>query len=292
MPAGGVSVWLAALVGALSAGLGRIVAFLPALLGAIVILLIGWGISKLIQAAVTRGLEALHFNKLMDREGVNQSLQRAGVKRNSAQILGIIAYWFVFLLAIQAAISVLGIESLTTLMGAVILYLPRIFAAIVVIIAGAWAASFLARVTSASATTAGISYAGMLGSVVQGAVLFFTFAIALDVLGLSFPFLTTAFAIILGAFALAGAIAYGLGGREYATDTLAGRELRSVFQKGDRLVSTEIDGTVENIGPTMTTIRTEAGVVALQNSELMHQHVMHPERHKGEGGGSTRHRAA
>jgi hypothetical protein len=293
MPAGGISVWLVALIGALSTGLGRIVAIIPDLLGAIVILLIGWGIGKLIQVAVTKGLDALHFNQLMDREGVNQSLQRAGVKRSMDEVLGVIAYWFVFLLAVQAAISVLGIVSLTNLMNAVILYLPRIFAAIIVVIAGAWAASFLSRVTLASANTAGISYANTLGSVVQGTVLFFTFAIALDVLGLSFPFLTTAFAIILGAFALAGALAYGLGGREYASDTLAGRELRMVFQQGDRLVTNQIDGTVESIGPTMTTVRTEAGVVAMQNSELMHQHAMHPERRTGEGGGGTpRNRAA
>ncbi len=276
MPISGPSVWIGALIGALAAGFGRIIAALPALLGAIVILLIGWGIGKLIQALVTRGLRALHFNELMQREGINDALQRAEINTTASAILGIIAYWFVFLIAVYAAVGVLGIPALTTLMSTVILYLPKIFAAIIVVVVGAWAASFLGRVTRGSAETAHIAYSAMLGSVVQGAVLFFTFAIALDVLGLAFPFLTTAFAIIIGGLALTAAIAFGIGGREYAADMLAGRELRAHFMPGDRLMADQLDGTIASIGPTVTVVRTARGEVNMQNSELMHHHVTKP----------------
>ena len=273
MPAGGPSVWIGALVGALATGLSRVVAAIPSLLGAIVILLIGWGIGKLIQALVTRGLRAVHFDNLTEHAGINHALKRADIKADASGILGIVAYWFVFLIAINAAVSVLGIPALSALMSAVILYLPRVFAALLVIVIGAWASSFLARLTRASADTAGISYANVLGGIVQGAVLFFTFAIALDMLGLAFPFLTTAFAVILGGLALAAAIAFGLGGREYASDILAGRELKSVFVNGDRIVSDDLDGTITDMRPTLTVVRTTNGDVAVQNSELMHKHA-------------------
>jgi hypothetical protein len=287
MPAGGVSVWLAALVGALVGAVSRIVSFIPELLGALLILLIGWGIAKLVQVLVVKGLRAVHFNRLMDREGVNSALERADIRTSATEILGIIAYWFVFLFAIQAAVSVLGIPALTALMAAVILYLPRIFAALLVIVIGAVIANFLARLTRSSASAANIGYSGILGSIVLASVLFFTFTIALNILGLEFAFLLPAFVILLGAVALAGAIAFGIGGREYASDLIAGRELRTLFSTGDTLMSDEVTGTIAEMKPTFTVIRTDRGDVAMQNSELMHKHV----RRKStpmEGGGGMR----
>ena len=289
MPSGGISIWLATWLTSLATGLSRFVAFIPNLVGAIVILLVGWGIGKLIQAAVTRGLQALHFEKITERAGINDALRHADIKRGPSAILGIVAYWFVFLFAIQAAVNALGITALSTLMSSVILYLPRIFAALLIVIAGAWLASVLADITRASAQSAGIEYAGTLGSIVRGAVLFFAFAMALDFLGVSFPFLSTAFAILLGGVTLAAAIAFGLGGRQYATDVLAGRELRSMFHTGDRLSTEQVDGTVQDMRPTLTIVRTKRGDVPVQNRELMEGLTKHPQtRGGGESGGMPR----
>ena len=282
---GGPSVWFAALLGALATGLGRIITFIPALLGAIVILLIGWGIGKLVQLLITDGLRAVRLDRLTEHAGINDTLKRADIKRSPAAILGIVAYWFVFLIAIQAAVSVLGIPALTNLMTAVVLYLPRIFGALLVLIFGAWGASVLGRLTRASGNAARIPYADMLGTVVVGTTMFFVFAIALDVLGLTFPFLTTAFAIVIGTLGLAVAVAFGLGGREYASDVLAGRELRSMYNPGDRVTMTDMEGTVQEIRPTFTIVRTSRGDVAVQNTELMHKQVTKPSTPPSMGGG-------
>jgi hypothetical protein len=283
MPTTGISVWLGALIGALAAGLGRIVAAIPALLGALLILLIGWGIGKAVQWGVTRGLRALHFDQLTDRAGINRALSRANVRLDPAGILGVIAYWFIFLLAVNAAIGVLGITALTALATSFILYLPRIFAALLVLVAGAWLGSFLGRLTQDSAAAANIGFASMLGSVVLGTVLFFTFATALDLLGLGFPFLTTAFAILLGALALTAAIAFGLGGREYATDVLAGRTLRTFLNPGDYLVTDTAQGSVVAVQPMVTMLRTDRGDVTLQNSDVLRQHATKPTGQGGQG---------
>ncbi|HOF87216.1 MAG TPA: mechanosensitive ion channel [Armatimonadota bacterium] len=285
MPGGFVG-WVSALLTSLAAAVGAIIAFIPLLLAAVIILLIGWGIGKLAQTVVVNGLQALHFNRLMDREGITDALRRAEVKTTPAQILGVIAYWFVFLVAVYAAVSVMGITALTALMTAVVLYLPRIFGALLVVLLGAWAATMLARLTRTSATAAGISFAQILGNVVLGTVLFFAFAMALSVLGLDFPFLLTAFAILLGGLVLALTLAFGLGGREYAADMLAGRQLKMVLHEGDRLVTDNLDGTVASIGPTMTVIQTSGGEVAVQNAALMHHRLLHKKR-GGEGGGSV-----
>ncbi|MHB0937533.1 MAG: mechanosensitive ion channel family protein [Armatimonadota bacterium] len=279
----GPQVWLLTLIAALTAALGRIIAIIPSLLGAIVILLIGWGIGKLVQWLVTKGLRALHFNDLTARAGINQVLRRADIKTGPSAILGIIAYWFIFLIAVNAAVGLMGIPALTNFMNAVILFLPRIFAALLIIVFGAWAASLLADITRSSASAANISYADLLGNVVMGAALFFVFAIALDVLGLAFPFLTTAFAIIVGGLALAAAVAFGLGGREYASDVLAGRQLRAIYQAGDRITADDYEGTIQEIQPTMTILRTTRGEMSVQNSKLMNQHHL-IKGQRGQGG--------
>ena len=279
----GPQIWLLTLIGALTAALGRVIAIIPSLLGAIVILLIGWGIGKLVQWLVTKGLRALHFNDLTARAGINKVLQRAEIKTGPSAILGIIAYWFIFLIAVNAAVGLLGIPALTTFMNAVILYLPRIFAALLIIVFGAWGASLLGNFTRSSASAANIAYADLLGNIVVGATLFFVFAIALDVLGLAFPFLTTAFAIIIGGLALAAAVAFGLGGREYAADVLAGRQLRTIFHEGDRIVADDYEGTIQEVQPTMTILRTTRGEMSVQNSKLMNQHHLIKQQ-RGQGG--------
>lgn len=276
------SVWLVLKNSLLGALVG--VSFtLPRILGAFVILLIGWGIGKLIQWLVTRGLRAVHFNQLTEHAGINDVLERADINTGPAIILGIIAYWFVFLIAVNAAVWVLNIPALTGLMSAVILYLPRIFAALLVVVFGAWAASFLGRLTRGSARSAEIDYSDLLGSVIQGFALFFVFAIALDILGLPFPFLTVAFAIIVGGVMLAAAIAFGIGGREYASDIFAGRELRSFYHEGDRLVTEDVEGTVKTINLTYTVLNTTRGDITVPNRILMHQHPMKP-YHSQDGG--------
>lgn len=284
MPAGGASTWFGAFIGALAAGMGHIISAIPNLLGALIILLIGWGIGKLIQAVVTRVLNAVHFNDVTERAGINSVLSRADISARPSTILGVLAYWFVFLFAVNAAVSALGIPALSALISAVILYLPKVFAALLVIVAGAWIANALGRLTTTSATTAGISFAPVLGNIVLWSVLFFTFAIALNVLGLPFPFLTIAFAVIVGGMALAAALAFGLGGREYASDVLAGRELRTLFNTGDHFVAEDLEGMINSMRPTVTIVSTARGDIAVQNSELMRKHATKPS--PASGGGS------
>lgn len=284
MPAGGFAGWVSTMLTSLADAVGAIILFIPLLLAAIVVLLIGWGIAKLVQALVTKALHTAHLDRLMEREGLIDALRRAEISATPSRILGVIAYWFVFLIAVYAAVSVMGISALTALMTTVVLYLPRVFAAMLIIVVGAWASSFLARLTRATASTANIDFAPMLGNVVMGTVLFFTFAIALGILGLNFPFLVTAFAILLGGLVLAGTLAFGLGGREYATDWLAGRQLRTVLASGDRVMLADLDGTVKTIHQTTTTIQTTRGDVTVQNAEMLHHHLLRVNRTTGEGG--------
>lgn len=273
MPEGGASVWFGALIGALATGLGRIIAAIPDLLGALVILLIGYGIGKLLQLVVTKLLKAAHFDRLMEREGVTPALQRANINRTPAEILGIIVYWFIFLLAIQAAAGALGLTALTDAVESIILYVPNVIAALVIVLLGGWLASFLQRLTKGSADAAGISYASILGNLVLAFVLFFTFTIAMDVLGVNLTFLITAFAILLGGLALAGAVAFGLGARQMAADVLAGRELRNILQPGDTFTTDEMSGTLTEIRPTISMVRTPKGDVAVENTELLNKHM-------------------
>lgn len=274
MPQGGPSVWFGALIGSLATGLGRIISAIPDLLGALVIILVGYGIAKLLQLVVTKLLKAAHFDRYMDREGITPAMQKANISRTPAEVLGIFTYWLVLLLFINSAAGVLGLTALTRVVQAVLFYLPRVLGALIIVLVGAWLASFLSRLTNTASSAAGMKqYSSLLAGTVLWVVLFFTFAFALGTLGVDLTLITTVIAIILGGAALAFAIAFGLGARGKATDILAGRELRSMFNMGDTLATDTMTGTVVDMRPTYTVVRTDKGDMAVENTELLHSHV-------------------
>ncbi len=203
--------------------------------GAIVILLVGWGIGKLIQALVTRGLLALHFKQY---HRARRHQRCAAACRYQAWPLGYPGDRRLLVrlpVPSRRRVNALGITALSTLMSSVILYLPRIFAALLIVIVG-----------SLAGECAGGSHAriGAFRAASTTRRRWAPWSCRRPVLHLRhgagfprrlLPFLTTAFAILLGGVTLAAALAFGLGGRQLSADVLAGRELRSIFRLGDHL---------------------------------------------------------
>jgi hypothetical protein len=198
---------------ALAAVVGKVV---PAIVGALITLLIGYFIAKLFQA----GVRGLGTRLGLDRR-INSSSASAYVRRvtdSPARALGRLTYWLVMFFTISLAATVLGISGLTRFINAVYAYLPNVLAAALIliaagIIAGA-AAAFANRALQGTTT----------GKLVAGVVPAFVFSIAgfmvLDQLKIATPIVTITYAAIIGAVALGSALAFGLGGREVASRML------------------------------------------------------------------------
>src|SRR5215208_44762 len=194
----------------LSDGLGAIVGALPALIGALLILVVGFIIAKVLQGIVTRVLQSMGFQGWMESGGIKQFFDRSQTQQTPLSILGKLVFWLVFFIAITMAVDTLGISAISDVLAQFIAYIPQIIAAILILVLATLLANFVAGIVR------GATGSNVIGSVVQyGIVVFAAFA-ALTQLGIAPELIAPTFLILLGAVALAAAIAFGLGGQGVA----------------------------------------------------------------------------
>src|ERR687892_228919 len=188
--------------------------YLPQLIGAIVILIIGYIVAKVLQAVVGRVLQGIGFDGWMERGGIKQFFDRAETNQTPASILGALVFWFVFIIAITMAADALGIPQVSAVLAQLIAYIPSIIAAILILILAALLANFISGIVR------GATGSDILASIAQYAIIVYAVFADLTQLGVAVQLTANTFLIVLGAVALAAAIAFGIGGREVAQDIL------------------------------------------------------------------------
>jgi small-conductance mechanosensitive channel len=188
--------------------------YVPQIIGAIIILIIGYIVATVLQAVVSRVLQGIGFDSWMERGGIKQFFDRAETRETPATILGKLVFWFVFIIAITMATDALGIPQVSAVLGLLIAYIPSIIAAILILILAALLANFLSSIVR------GATGSGILASVVQYAILVYAVFAAITELGIAVELTAPTFLIVLGAVALAAALAFGIGGREVARDII------------------------------------------------------------------------
>ncbi len=193
-------------------------AFIPVLIGALLILLIGWIVASLVRALVLRLLEALHFDRAMAGTGMTEMMERGGVRADPARIVAGIIFWFVLLTFVLAAAKALGVEAITSIITAVVLWLPNLLVAVLILIVGMLLARFVGDLVRTSMGAAGVSGANVVSSIVRYAIIAFVAILALGQLGIGAGIIQTLFAAVMFGMTLALALAFGLGGRETARD--------------------------------------------------------------------------
>src|SRR3712207_170463 len=122
------------MIESLRAGLEAFFAFIPQLIGAIVILVIGYIVAKILQAVVSRVLKAVGFDGWMERGGIKQFFDRAQTRETPATVLAKLVFWFVFIITITMAADALGIQQVSQVLAQLIAYIPSIIAAILILI--------------------------------------------------------------------------------------------------------------------------------------------------------------
>jgi len=188
--------------------------YVPALFGALVILFAGYLLARLLGKVTEKVLRRIHFNRLLERGGVMQAVERSGSHMNPTRVAANVVFWFVMFTVIMVAANALGLQSLADVFSELVGYIPSIIAAIVIIIVGIVLGDFVGGLIMASA---GALHGGpTLSRVGKGGVIMIAIFMALQELGVATDIVTTAFAILFGAIALAAALAFGLGNRELA----------------------------------------------------------------------------
>ncbi len=196
----------------------RVAAFLPSLFGALLILLVGWVVAKFIRLLVFRFLLAVRFDLASEKAGVDDALIRADIRQSPAELLSGLVQWLVMLVVLMTAVNTLGLSSVSDLLNHILLYIPKVIAAVIALILGLFFANLLSGVIKTAAANAGLGETEALAAMARYAIVAFTVAVTLEELGIAAELVRSAFVILFGAVALAAALAFGLGCKDLARD--------------------------------------------------------------------------
>jgi hypothetical protein len=207
----GGSIWMS-----FSHALASFFSFLPDLLGAIIILAIGWILSGLVAKLIEKGLKSIGLEKAVQTAGIGRFIEQTGTRWTASKIIAEMVKWFIRLIFVQAAANILGMPELTDIINSIILFIPRVIVAMAILVIGSLVANVLSRVVRGSLSEMGSANANMISKLTRYAVLAFAVIAAVNHLGIAETIVNTLFMALVGAMALALGLAFGLGGREVA----------------------------------------------------------------------------
>ncbi len=200
--------------------LNEVATALPKIIGALLILLIGWIIAKLLKKAIVKLLLLVRLNTLSEKVGIEKFLKQGGMKSSAVDLVGSLFYWIIMLTVILAVFNSLELTSAQDLFNSIILFIPNIIVALVILLFGLYAARFIANVLSSSLKNMNDKTAEVIEKVAYVAVLVFTVFLVLGQLKIAQDIITNAFILVFGAICLAFGLAFGLGGKESAAEVL------------------------------------------------------------------------
>jgi Conserved TM helix len=214
---------VAAIRDSVERGFDTFFSWLPALIGALVILIIGYIVAKLVAAAVHRLLQRGGLDRTMTEGQAGTWVSK--ITSSPSYLIGRVAFWAIFLGAVALAVSALGVEALTSFVGAIFAYLPNVIAALLIfVVATAVAAGIAALVGRVMGDT---PTGKVLATVAPGLVMAIAIFMILNQLQIAPEIVIITYAALIGSLALAAALAFGLGGRE-----VAAQMLRGAYEKG------------------------------------------------------------
>ncbi len=216
----GMSLFQQLVVAPLQSAANQLLTYAPSILGALVILLIGGIIAKLIEQLIVKGLKLITLDKIAEQLQISTILTRGGIRRKLSELIGAIIYWLVMLAFVMTALNALNLTVAAELFQQIVGFLPNVIAAVFILIVGAFAAAFLSATVRTAASNSGILQAHLLGQAVQTTVVVFAFVAALQ--QLQIQFVGEVFLIILTGLSLGTAIAFGLGCKDLAGRWVSG----------------------------------------------------------------------
>ena len=190
--------------------------FVPNLLVALLILILGLIVAAGLGALVEKLFEGLKLDSFLEKVGLKPYFERAGLRLRGAFFLGRLIYWFVAIAFLLAVSDSLGLSALSGFLNSVLAYLPNVIAAVLIMLAAIVLGNFVRRIVMASVMSAKLHAAHFLGTLTWWAIVVFGFLTALSQLNIATAIIQSIVTGFIAMLALAGGLAFGLGGRDYA----------------------------------------------------------------------------
>jgi len=209
--------------------LTKIMAYLPVLLGALIILIVGWIVAKAIRRIVDWLLKTVRFDMMADKAGISEVLRKGNLKTNAREVVSGLVYWLIMIMVLVMVVNALGLPKASDILASLFAYIPNVIGALFVLVVAMFLANFVSGIVRTAAGNANLPKPELLAGISQWAIIIFAVTISLGELGIGTLLVTTTFNIILGGIVLALALAFGLGGKDAAA-----RYLEELRQKRSR----------------------------------------------------------
>lgn len=190
------------------------------IIGAIIVFLVGLFVSKTIGKLTAQILKGIYVDKAVESTGLKKILEKIGFKLEVSQALGFLVKWFLYAVTLVATADILGLSQISEFLNSVVLYIPNVIIAVVILVVGVIISNFVQTLVKETAVAAQIEIAQFLSDVARWAILVFTVMAALIQLNVATQLTQILFTGFVFMIALAGGIAFGLGGKDKAQNIL------------------------------------------------------------------------
>lgn len=216
-----VQTWAEVVTSSLQTLWSGFINFLPNLLGAVIVFIIGWLIAVVLGKLAAQIIRALRIDQILEKMGFKKSLEKANLKLNSGKFIGELVKWFFIIVFLMAATDILNLPQVTEFLKRILFYIPHLIVAVLILLAAVLIANFLQKLVKASVEAAGLKSANFLSAITKWAILIFAVLAALLQLGIIPSLIQTIFTGLIAALAISIGLAFGLGGKDLAAQILS-----------------------------------------------------------------------
>ena len=248
----------------------KIAEILPNVLSALLILFIGYLISKLLMKGSEKTLKKLTFDSVSDKVGVHEILEKFGIKRTSSEIISVLIFWLFMLTFVISAAETLRLENVTKTIDSFVLYLPNVIGAAFIFVLGLMASNFISNFIQGASSTVNSKYFKVFGNFVRSLLIVVITVLAVGQLKIETELLDNILQIILIAGGAVLALSLGLGTRDIAKAIVSGFYARDLYKEDVFIKVKDFKGKVLQVGAVTTLIETSDGKkIHLPNEQLI-----------------------
>ncbi|MCW8935616.1 MAG: mechanosensitive ion channel [Gammaproteobacteria bacterium] len=239
--------------------LAETILYMPRIAAAVLLLLVGWLLARLLSFLVVRTIRKLDV--LWQRLVLKRGIEYLQPNHPPTRIVGQLVFWLLMLVFVTLATEILGLGIFGTWLKKTVTYLPLAVAGLLIMLVGFVVSSLVRDLVASAAESAGLSHGDLLSRTAQISILLFAIILGIDQIGIDIMFLSIIAGIVLAAMLGGIALAFGLGARTHVSNIIAANQLRQIYQIGDKVRVGDIEGRLMNIMMSRVIIETESGTV-------------------------------
>lgn len=257
----------------LTSMMNNVIAFLPNIVGAIIILIVGYLVSKIIEMIIKKISKKMGINRLSKKAGMDTKLEESNIAKDLSEIFGKVVFWFVMFIFFMSASDTLGLDIVSKAFRTIMLYIPNILASILILLFG----FLMANVSQSNIRKRSLDTPALIivANLVYMIIAVVTLSLAINQLEIETDLLNEVVSIILMSIGVALALSLGLGTRDVASDVISGSYIKELYHVGDKIEVDGINGAIVQIGNIKTTIEVEENKhITISNHDMLKHKVV------------------